>query len=338
MSTVAIVILNYNGKNYLKQFLPTLKKHSNGHQIIVADNQSTDDSVSFLTNHHQDIKRIILSENFGYSEGYNRALQQIEADYYVLLNSDIEVTENWVEPVITLMDQNPDIAACQPKLLSYEERDRFEYAGAAGGFVDLLGYPFCRGRIFDSIESDMGQYNDNREIFWATGACLFIRATAFFEAGGLDPHYFAHMEEIDLCWRLKRMGLRIFYCGESQVYHVGGGTLPKANPFKTYLNFRNSLITLYKNSAASELLWKIPARWLLDVVAAIRFLGQTSFRDFWAVVRAHMTFLTHILRIEGQRKAVLKLGKTMPLHEMYKGSVVAAYFLKNAKIFSDLKF
>ena len=338
MSTVAIVILNYNGKNYLEQFLPTLKKYSQGHQIIVADNQSTDDSLTFLTNHHQDIELITLSRNFGYSEGYNRALRQIEADYYILLNSDIEVTENWIEPVITLMDQNPQIAACQPKVLSYKQRDKFEYAGAAGGFVDILGYPFCRGRIFDVVENDQGQYNDSREIFWATGACLFVRASAYFKSGGLDTDYFAHMEEIDLCWRLKRMGFRIFYCGNSKVYHVGGGTLHKTNPFKTYLNFRNSLITLYKNSAFTQLLWKMPLRWMLDVVAAIRFLSQLSFRNFWAVARAHASFLLHIFRIEVKRKAVQKLGITIRFKEMYNGSIVAAYFLKNVKIFSNLRF
>ena len=338
MSTVAIVILNYNGKHHLKQFLPALKKHSPGHPIIVADNQSTDDSLKFLTNHHQDIRQIVLPENFGYSEGYNRALQQIEADYYVLLNSDIEVTENWIAPVVALMDQNPAIAACQPKILSHGQKDQFEYAGAAGGFIDMLGYPFCRGRIFETLENDTGQYDDSREVFWASGACLFVRASAYFKAGGLDRHYFAHMEEIDLCWRLKRMGFSIFYCGNSKVYHVGGGTLHKTNPFKTYLNFRNSFITLYKNSDTSQLLWKIPLRWLLDVVAAIRFLTQPSFGDFRAVVKAHRAFILHIFRTEAQRKAVKKLGTTTTHNEMYKGSVVIAYFLRHIKVFSGLKF
>ena len=338
MSTVAVVILNYNGKNYLKQFLPTLKKYSQGQQIVVADNQSTDGSLDFLTHHHQDVRQIILSKNFGYSEGYYRALQQIEADYYVLLNSDIEVTENWIQPIITLMDQNPEIAACQPKILSFDQPEKFEYAGAAGGFVDVLCYPFCRGRIFDMIENDNGQYDDSREVFWATGACLFVRASAYFKAGGLDPDYFAHMEEIDLCWRLKRMGYKIFYCGNSKVYHVGGGTLHKTNPFKTYLNFRNSLITLYKNSTANQLLWKIPLRWLLDVVAAIRFLGSFSFGDSWAIGRAHITFLLNIFSIETKRRAVLTLGSTISMKEIYKGSIVIAYFLKNVKIFSKLRF
>ena len=337
MGKVAIVILNYNGKNYLEQFLPTLKKYSPGHHIIVADNQSTDDSIAFLTKYHQDIKRVILSKNFGYSEGYNRALKGIKADYYVLLNSDIEVTENWIEPVISLMDQNPEIAACQPKVLSHAQREKFEYAGAAGGFIDILGYPFCRGRIFDTVENDTGQYDDSREIFWATGACLFVRGSAYFEAGGLDPDYFAHMEEIDLCWRLKRMGNKIFYCGNSKIYHVGGGTLHKSNPFKTYLNFRNSLITLYKNSPASQLIWKIPLRWALDIIAAIRFLAYLSFSDFGAVAKAHAAFLWHIFSIEAKRKTVLKLGGTIPFKEMYNGSIVIGYFLKNVKAFSNLR-
>ncbi len=337
MSKVAIVILNYNGKNYLAQFLPTLKKYSQGHTIFVADNQSTDDSVDFLTKHHHDVEKILLSQNYGFSEGYNQALQKIEADYYILINSDIEVTENWIAPVITLMDQNPDVAACQPKILSFENKDRFEYAGAAGGFIDILGYPFCRGRLFETIEVDAGQYNDNREIFWATGACLFVRADAYFKAGGLDKDYFAHMEEIDLCWRLKRMGYSIFYCGNSQVYHIGGGTLHKTNSFKTYLNFRNSLVTLYKNSPFSQLLWKMPLRWILDVAAAFRFLTQWSFDNFWAIGKAHLAFLRNLLKIEVKRRKVLKLGSKTQFMETYKGSIVVAYFLKKVRVYSQLK-
>ena len=267
MNKVAIAILNYNGKNLLEQFLPSVIKYSNGYPIYIIDNASTDDSIEFIKRQYPAIETILLSENYGYSGGYNQGLLKINATYFILLNSDIEVTENWIGPIISLLEDNDQIAACQPKILSFLEKDKFEYAGAAGGFIDTLGYPFCRGRIFDKVETDLGQYDDTREIFWATGACLFMRSSAFQESGGFDEDFFAHMEEIDLCWRLQHLGYKIFYNHQSTVYHLGGGTLKKSNPFKTYLNFRNSLYTLYKNASFISLFWKLPLRWILDLLA-----------------------------------------------------------------------
>src|SRR5690606_32957114 len=238
---VAVVILNFNGAKLLKQFLPSVIKHTPSWcEIIVADNASTDNSLQVMKEYFPHIRIIPLSENTGFAGGYNRALKQVDAEYYVLLNSDIEVTPQWVESVIQFMDANKDVAACQPKILAYHQKNEFEHAGASGGFMDYLGYPFCRGRLFNTLEKDSGQYNQPIEIFWATGACMFIRSNEYHAAGALDEYFFAHMEEIDLCWRLKRKGLRLFCIPQSQVFHVGGGTLHKSNPRKTYLNFRNN--------------------------------------------------------------------------------------------------
>lgn len=338
MASVAIVILNYNGKNYLEQFLPVTKKYSKPHTIHVVDNKSIDDSVAYLTESHPDIKLLLFSENYGYSGGYKKALEQIVADYYILLNSDIEVTENWIDPILTIMERDSAIAACQPKVLSFNNKDMFEYAGAAGGFIDRLGYPFCRGRIFESTEKDYGQYDDSGEVFWATGACLFLRSNAYHKAGGLDEDYFAHMEEIDLCWRFKKMGFKNFYCSESKIYHIGGGTLHKTNPHKTYLNFKNSLITLYKNSSLRQLFWKMPLRLGLDVMAAIRYLTLSSRGNFQAVIKAQYSFWRHISKHEIKRKKVVDLSKVNKLSAMFPGSIVVAYFFKNDRKFSRLKF
>jgi GT2 family glycosyltransferase len=333
MMRVAVVILNWNGRKYLEKFLPTLVQHSRGDAgIIVADNASSDDSVAFLQENYPDIRIIRNPDNGGFARGYNLALQQVEAEYYILLNSDIEVTENWIKPVIALMDSDPKIAACQPKIRSYTEPKKFEYAGAAGGFIDKFGYPFCRGRLFLSIEEDHGQYDDTREIFWATGACMFVRAELFHRFGGLDEDFFAHMEEIDFCWRLKNNGFRIMYCPESTVFHIGGGTLPKISWRKTYLNFRNNFYLLYKNLPADRLFSVFFVRLLLDMVAAFKFLFQAGFKDFWAVTQAHFSFYSTFRKTLNKRKA-LKHGN---MKDMYGKTIVADYYLKRKRKFTDL--
>jgi GT2 family glycosyltransferase len=330
---IAVVILNWNGRKFLETFLPSVIQHSSEAEIIIADNASTDDSLSFLSQSYPQLRQIRLGKNLGYSAGYNAALRQIEAEYYVLLNSDIEVTEGWLRPVIELMDNDLSIAACQPKIRSYHQRDEFEYAGAAGGFIDKLGYPFCRGRIFDSIEKDLGQYDVTDEIFWATGACLFARSSAYWEVGGLDDDFFAHLEEIDLCWRLKNKGYKIYYCHSSLVFHVGGGTLHKTNPHKTYLNFRNSLYMLYKNLERKYLLRVIFLRLILDGIAGVKFMTD-SFKHTWAIVRAHFSFYGKIGMLQKKRNELLKnnLGHT----GVYKGWIINAYYLKGIKTFSKL--
>lgn len=336
MNKVAVVILNWNGKAFLEKFLPSVVTHSQGASIVVADNNSTDDSISFLEKNYPSIRTIRIAENGGYSKGYNIALRQIEAEYYVLLNSDIEVTANWLQPILKLMDRDPQIAACQPKLLTYHQKDTFEYAGAAGGFLDYLGYPFCRGRIFNTLEKDHGQYNDIREIFWASGACLFVRAKDYHAIGGLDDDFFAHLEEIDLCWRLKSAGKKIFYCGESYVYHVGGGTLNKINPQKTYLNFRNSLFMLYKNLPAGNLLFQILTRLILDGIAGIKFLLEGSGKHTWAVIRAHFAFYGAIGQLNGKRRT--NILRKLDFKEVYGNSIVLDYFLRKKSTFDQLKF
>lgn len=270
---VAIVILNWNGRKMMEQYLPSVVEYSRGEaEVIVADNASTDDSVVWLSEHYPHLRVILLDQNYGFAEGYNQALRQVDSEYYVLLNSDVEVTHHWLTPLIEEMDAHEEIAACQPKLLSMTNRDAFEYAGASGGFIDRYGYPFCRGRVFDVVEDDNGQYDDAKEVLWATGACMMIRAKDYWDAGGLDGRFFAHNEEIDLCWRLHRMGKHIFCFPESTVYHVGGGTLPKSNPRKTFLNFRNNLTMLWKNLPDDELQHVMRIRCFLDYLAAFQTL------------------------------------------------------------------
>lgn len=330
---VAVVILNWNGRSYLEKFLPVLIQHSNHEaEIIVADNASTDDSVALLQNSFPAIRVIQNAANGGFARGYNLALKQVEADYYILLNSDIEVTENWIRPIIELMESDPQIAACQPKIRSYHEPKKFEYAGAAGGYIDKYGYPFCRGRIFLAIEEDHGQYDDYAEIFWATGACLFVRADLFHKFGGLDEDFFAHMEEIDFCWRLKNNGYRIMYCPASTVFHIGGGTLPKISWRKTYLNFRNNFILLYKNLPDDRLYQVFAVRLFLDGVAAFKFLFQAGFKDFWAVTRAHMSFY----RSFGKTREKRKMLKPGTMKDIYGRNIVVEYYLKGNRRFSDL--
>jgi GT2 family glycosyltransferase len=332
---VAIVILNWNGRKFLEKFLPNVIEYSSDvAEIIVADNASTDDSVYFLKQNFPEIRLIQNSENGGFSKGYNDALSQIDADYFVLLNSDIEVTENWIQPVIDLMESDKNIAVCQPKIRSYYDREKFEYAGAAGGFIDKFGYPFCRGRIFETIEIDKKQYDDVHEIFWATGAAMFVKASIYKEFGGLDEDFFAHMEEIDFCWRVKNAGYKVVYCPDSVVFHVGGGTLPKNSSRKTYLNFRNNLSLLYKNLYSRDLFFVFFVRTFLDEVAALKFLLGGSLRDFFAVHKAYFHFYKSFLKTRKKRKqqqTICKyhIGKT-------DFSIVWKYYIKKQKTFNQL--
>jgi GT2 family glycosyltransferase len=335
--TVAVVILNWNGRRWLEQFLPMVLEHRQDAEVIVADNDSSDDSVQYVTDNFPQVRQIVLPENFGFCEGYNQALRQVEATYYVLLNSDVEVTPNWLTPLVTLMESNPKIAACQPKIRSYYERMHFEYAGAAGGFLDAYGYPFCRGRLFDTLEEDLGQYDDTRPIFWATGACMLVRASAYHEAQGLEKAFFAHMEEIDLCWRLQNLGYQIYYQGESFVYHVGGGTLPKANPRKTFLNFRNGVALLYKNLSDRELNRVLFTRLVLDGVAAVQFLLKGQFKQVQAIWDAHQEFFAQKNNYWKEKRAAYPVKKqTTQLAGWYGKSVVWQYFIKGKKTFTAL--
>ena len=288
----AIVILNWNGRKMLEQYLPSVLEYScDEAMVVVADNASTDDSLAFLNARYPQIQTIVLDQNYGFAEGYNRALKQVEAEYYVLLNSDVEVTPHWLSPLIAYMDSHVEVAACQPKLLSYVNKEKFEYAGASGGYLDRYGYPFCRGRLFDAVETDRGQYDDTVEVLWATGACLFIRSEDYWRVGGLDGRFFAHCEEIDLCWRLNIVGRKVVCQPESRVYHLGGGTLPKGNPMKTFLNFRNNLTMLYKCLPEDELKHVMRWRWFLDYLAAWQTLIlNRNVGDFKAIYRARRAF------------------------------------------------
>jgi GT2 family glycosyltransferase len=334
MNHTAVVILNYNGQKYLTDFLPSVLQHSNNATIYVADNASTDDSVKVLRTHFPSVKIIELTENHGFAQGYNEALAQIEANYYVLLNSDVAVTAHWIEPVIKLMESNTNIAACQPKIKAFHQKTDFEYAGAAGGFIDRLGYPFCRGRVFANIEEDLGQYNDNLEVFWATGACMFVRADLFHKVGGFDGDFFAHMEEIDLCWRLKHAGYQIFTCGEAEVFHVGGGTLHKSNPHKTFLNFRNGLAMLYKNHPEEAFVRTIFTRLILDGVAGGKFLIFDSWQDCWAVVRAHFNFYANFSMWHKKRKQIQRRND---VQQIFEKNIVWQHFINGKKNFNDFK-
>ncbi len=334
---VAVVILNWNGKSFLEKFLPIVIKYSTNAQIIVADNQSSDDSVAFLKQYFPQVTIIINPSNDGFSKGYNLALKQVNAEYYVLLNSDVEVTENWIEPIITLLDSNKKIAACQPKILDYNNQTKFEYAGAAGGFIDKYGYPFCRGRIFNVLEEDKGQYNTSEEVFWATGACMFVRAEAFWKVGGFDNDYFAHMEEIDVCWRMKNIGYKIYVEPKSFVYHVGGGTLNKLSPRKTFLNFRNNLITLTKNATPQFLFFKIIYRMILDGVAAFKFLFEGSGSHFIAVIKAHGSFYGQLSSTLKKRKAMRQMPNFVDSTSgVFEKNIVYLHFIKAKKKYSEL--
>jgi GT2 family glycosyltransferase len=329
----AVVILNWNGKKFLEKFLPGVIRHSSGQaEVIIADNSSSDDSLDFMEKNFPGIRIIRLDKNYGFAGGYNLALSQVEADYYILLNSDIEVTENWIKPVIDLMQADPSIAACQPKIRSYHEPQKFEYAGAAGGFIDKYGYPFCQGRIFQSLENDEGQYDEAREVFWATGACMFVRADIFHKLGGLDDEFFAHMEEIDFCWRAKNQGYKIMYCPGSTIFHIGGGTLPKNNSRKTYLNIRNNIIMLYKNLEPGRLNKVLAARIVLDYFAAMKFLVDGGFKDMLAVIKAHYYFWTHRSRLKKKREQI----KHLNVSQIYWGNIVFQHYLQRKKSYRQL--
>ncbi len=329
----AVVILNWNGRKFLEQFLPNVIENSPEAEVIVADNASTDDSVEFLKQNFPQLRIIINNSNGGFSKGYNDALAQIDAEYFVLLNSDIEVTPNWISPIIQMMDNDPQIAVCQPKILSYFERHKFEYAGAAGGFIDRFGYPFCRGRLFQDLEDDHGQYDDVCEVFWATGAAMFVRADVYKQLGGLDEDFFAHMEEIDFCWRAKNANYKIMYCPQSSVYHIGGGTLPKSSSRKTYLNFRNNLSLLYKNLPTKDMLPVFTFRVLFDVVASLSFLTH-SLDEFRAVFRAYRHFIRMFPKNRDKRHSA---PKQHPVSRIYSPSIVWDYYVFGKKKFSELR-
>ena len=330
----AVLVLNWNGKVWLEKFLPTLEKHSQEATVFVVDNASTDDSIDFVKSNFPNIKIIINSSNGGYAKGYNDGLKQIDAEYFVLINSDIEVTDGWLSPIIDLMDSDKKIAACQPKLLDYKKRNTFEYAGASGGFIDNLGYPFCRGRIFNNLEEDNGQYNDATEVFWATGACLFVRAVLYNEVDGLDEDFFAHQEEIDLCWRLKNKGYKVMVEPKSVVYHVGGGTLNTGSPIKTYLNFRNNLFMLFKNLPTFSLFTTIPARLFLDGVAALTFLNKVKgLEHILAITKAHFVFYFEIPKLIAKRQ---KINQINNLSGKVDWSILLKNKIKGIKQFSKL--
>lgn len=330
----AVVILNYNGLTHLQNFLPSVIENSPEADVIVVDNASTDESVAYLKE-LSGIKLMIHENNLGFSGGYNQALEQLDYTFFILLNSDVEVTPNWLIPLLQVLRTDPTAAAVQPRILSYHDRQKFEYAGAAGGYIDLLGYPFCQGRLFNTTEEDKDQYNKINHVFWGSGACLGIRKEVFHTAGGFDPDFFAHMEEVDLCWRIHTLSYKILYIPDSRVYHVGGGTLSKSSPRKTYLNFRNGITMLVKNLPSSELWWKLPLRMVLDIIAALKFTFFDSPVHGFAVIRALFSFLFHLRRDWKKRssRADLKKDSEMPV---YRKMIVGEYFLKRRKTFPEL--
>lgn len=336
-SKTAVVILNWNGKNFLEEFLPTMIKNTSNADIIVADNQSTDNSIEFLKSNFEDIRIIINHENGGFAKGYNDALGEIEGqyDYYVLINSDIEVTLGWLDPLVKLLDENDEVAGAQPKVRSFHRKEYFEHAGASGGFIDKNYYPFCRGRIFDEVERDVGQYDNQKEVFWTTGACMIVRSKIYHELKGLDEDFFAHMEEIDFCWRAKKRGYSFYVEPRSLVYHVGGGTLNYENPRKTFLNFRNSLYTIHKNHNGflfTKILWRL----ILDGVAGVKFLSALKFKHFGAVLKAHFTYYVQIGTLNKKRREIKKESQHFNSAGLYDASILWAYFFKGIKSFKGL--
>lgn len=332
---VAIVILNWNGQKYLEQFLPSVFNTNYPNvEIIVGDNDSTDESLNYLNDHYPLVKVIRNEKNFGFAEGYNKVLNRVEADYFILLNSDVEVTPDWIQPVINLMETDDNIAIAQPKIKSFLRRTHFEYAGAAGCFIDYLAYPFCRGRIFDTVEEDKGQYDGNKEIFWAAGCALFIKSSVWKRVNGLDENFFAHMEEIDLCWRVKNLGYKVMYCGASTIYHVGGGTLNAESPFKTYLNFRNNHYLIKKNIEPKRAVFLIPIRFCLDLLALFKFAFEGKWKNAMAISKAHQ----HVVKALWNKK--IKFNKDISeqpnLTGMYQHSIVWKYFVNGKRKFSEL--
>ncbi len=336
MVQTAVVILNWNGVNFLEKFLPSVCRYSESEaSIYVIDNASNDNSVAFLHTNYPQVKIIQNTSNGGFSKGYNEGLAQIEAKYFVLLNSDVEVSSGWISPIIKMMESDSEIAACQPKIKSYHQKNYYEYAGACGGFMDNYYYPFCRGRILDSVEEDTGQYDTSMEVFWASGASLFVRADLYKQLGGLDEDFFAHMEEIDLCWRLKNEGYKIMVCHQSTVYHVGGGTLSKINPRKTFLNFRNNLFIITKNVAKNKLYSTLFKRMLLDGIAAFKFFFSGSASHAQAVLKAHLEFYSYFQKMKKKRNPLLSFqNKALKTH--YKKSVIWEYYICKHKKYSEI--
>ncbi|HET8886778.1 MAG TPA: glycosyltransferase family 2 protein [Salinimicrobium sp.] len=330
--STAVVILNWNGKNLLEQFLPSVISFSKEAAIYVADNASTDDSVSFIAENFPQVKIIQNKTNGGYAKGYNDALRNLEEDIFILLNSDVEVTENWLSPILSIFENEKETAVVQPKILDFKNREYFEYAGAAGGFLDKYGYPFCRGRIFDILEKDEGQYDDETEIFWASGACFAIRRNIFNEVGGFDEDYFAHQEEIDLCWRIHNKGHKLKYTGFSKIYHVGGATLNNVSPQKTFLNFRNSLFSILKNVPIPQVWWIIFCRLLLDGLAGVKFLLEGKFKHTWAIIEAHFSFYGNLLKMYEKRDHLHKKHDYFRIH-----SLVTFYFIRKKSYYQDIK-
>lgn len=337
MKQTAVVILNYNGAGMLRRFLPSVIEYSPEASIYVADNGSSDESCDVVRNEFPAVKLMVLDHNHGFAEGYNRALAQVDEEYAVLLNSDVEVTRGWLSPMTQFLDSNPEVAACQPKLLSFKQKDFFEYAGAAGGFIDKWGYTFCRGRIFNTVERDSGQYDDTTDVFWATGAALMIRNEVYKNNGGLDGRFFAHMEEIDLCWRLRSRGYRIACVPQSHVYHVGGATLKKENPQKTYLNFRNNLLMIYKNAPDCQLKKIMLFRKVFDNVAALKFLASGDYAAFKAVRKARRDFKAMRAGYDKARAENMKLAVTTRIPEVLKSSILYKYYLGFKHTYSSLK-
>lgn len=334
---LAIVILNWNGAHMMRKYLPVVLKNSPEATVIVADNASTDDSLEMLAKDFPEVKTIVLDKNYGFAGGYNKALAQVEAEYYLLLNSDVDVPEGWLAPLLHFMDNHPEAAACQPKLHAITDREEFEYAGAAGGYIDKYGYPFCRGRIFNTVEKDNGQYDGNTEILWATGACMMVRAKDYWDAGALDDRFFAHNEEIDLCWRIRLLGRKIYCVTDSVAYHLGGGTLPKGNPRKTYLNFRNNLTMLYKNLPDEDLSHVMHMRFWLDWLAAFQMLilGR-SWGDFKAVYRARKDFMAWKDDFATDRQIIQSQAVATTIAERTKYSILWKYYLRGKKTFKEI--
>ena len=337
MCKVTVAILNYNGEEMLGRFLPSVLQNSPGARIVVADNASTDGSVAFMKEHFPGVELILLDRNYGFAEGYNRVIEYVGTEYVLLLNSDVEVTPGWLEPLVAALDADENVVACQPKVLDYKRKSHFEYAGAAGGFIDRYGYPFCRGRIFDTVEEDKGQYDTVADIFWATGAALLIRTAAYRDAGGLDGRFFAHMEEIDLCWRLHARGHRIVCVPASTVYHVGGATLSVGNPRKSYLNFRNNLLMLYKNLPSNEFCRVMAVRCVLDYVAAFRFALGGSWAHCKAVVEARRDFRRMKNDYKAVREANLAVAQANEIKERTGFSILWQYHAKGKKMYAQLK-
>ncbi|MBR4856733.1 MAG: glycosyltransferase family 2 protein [Bacteroidaceae bacterium] len=336
MKRVAVVILNWNGEKMLREFLPDVVRHSTGAEIVVADNASTDGSLQMLEREFPTVRRIVLDRNHGFAQGYHLALEQVDAEFYLLLNNDVQVGADWLSPLLEYMDKNPHVAACQPKLLCHWDRTRFEYAGASGGYIDAWGYPYCRGRVMGTVEEDKGQYDEPASLLWATGAALMIRREAYWQAGGLDGRFFAHQEEIDLCWRLRSRGYGIACVPQSKVWHVGGGTLPKDSPHKTYLNFRNNLLLLYKNLPSERLETVMRVRFWLDALASVQFLLTGKWGSFLAVWRGRRDFFRMRPQFVADRERNLKAAVLSPVPEQTAVSILWQYYARGKKTFKEI--